>query len=270
MKAIDFEYDGKYLSDFDCIICTFDSNGLDTVSSGSEIQFQTTAVQNGKRYIVSSSIYDSCIETSFQICKNPNLFDRDSMWFTLDEQREISRWLNRMDFHKFRLLDDECDYSGCYFEGSFNINRIELSGNVVGLELVFKSNKPFGVGDEAVYRFDNITKNKTCKIFDTSDELGYIYLDLEITCNSNGDLKIYNLTNNKTTEIKNCISGEIIKIHDLIIETSSENHADTIMDDFNFVFPTIENSIDNRMNKYIFSIPCSVIVKYKPIRKVGI
>ena len=31
MYTIDFEYDGKRLSDFGMMICTFDSSGLETV-----------------------------------------------------------------------------------------------------------------------------------------------------------------------------------------------------------------------------------------------
>ena len=55
MKYVDFEYDGNYLSDFGCIICSFDSKGLDTINSGGEISFQKTAIQNGKKYLVTSS-----------------------------------------------------------------------------------------------------------------------------------------------------------------------------------------------------------------------
>lgn len=269
MKAIDFEYDGKFLSDFGCIICTFDSNGLETINSGSEISFQTTSVQNGKRYLITNSIYSSCFEITFQICKNPKIFSRDDMSFTFEEQKDIYRWLNRMDFYDFRFIDTEYYLSECWFRGSFNIKKIELAGTTVGLELTFKSDRPFAIGRENIYKFNADSPEKKMRVYDSSDEIGYIYPSLEITCNASGTLKIINCRNNKVTEIKNCISGEVIQLHDLMIETSSETHSLTIMDDFNFVFPVIENTIDNIRNEYTFSLPCSVVFKYKPIRKVG-
>ena len=270
MKYVDFEYDGNYLSDFGCIICSFDSKGLDTINSGGEITFQKTAIQNGKKYLVTSSSYGSCYETTFQICKNPEIFEVDEMYFTVEEQREIYRWLNRMEFCKFRFIDDESDMSECWFNGSFNINRLEVGGNIVGFELTFQSDKPFAIGDEYIYKFEANSINSILTIYDTSDEIGYLYVSIEITCNDNGKLQIRNSRNNRVTEINNCTKGEIIKIHDFMIESSLENHSLTIMDDFNYVFPTIENNINDCKNEYTFSLPCNVIFKYKPIRKVGV
>jgi hypothetical protein len=243
---------------------------LETLSAGSDISFQTTAIQNGKKYMLTSSAYESCIETEFQICKNPDIFEKDEMHFTVEEQRLISRWLKRMDFHKLRIISDDDEYGDFYFEGSFNISKMELAGKVIGFTLTFTSNRPFATGNDVINRCTLNAANQSYSILDSSDEIGYLYLNMEITCNSTGTLRITNNRDNRTTEILNCTKGEVITFDNLIIETSLENHASTLMDDFNFVFPQISNDMDSRKNTYTFSMPCSVVFKYKPIRKVDI
>ena len=70
MKAMDFEFDGKRLSGFGMILCKFDSGGLDTVSDGSEITFNTISTQNGIKSELVSTVYENNLETTLQICKH--------------------------------------------------------------------------------------------------------------------------------------------------------------------------------------------------------
>ena len=69
MKAYDFEYDGRFLHEFGMILCNFDSSGINTVSNGSVITFNTVSVQNGSNYRLTSTEYEDCLESTFQICK---------------------------------------------------------------------------------------------------------------------------------------------------------------------------------------------------------
>ena len=46
-KAYDFFYDGLKLSDFGFMLCKFDDGGVDTVSNGSEISFNTIPTMRG-------------------------------------------------------------------------------------------------------------------------------------------------------------------------------------------------------------------------------
>ena len=89
---IDFEYDGLKLSDMGYIICQFDSNGLETVSNGAQITFNTVPVQNGALYVLASTQYDTCLEATFQICKNP-CKHIDDMSLNINEIRSLSSWL---------------------------------------------------------------------------------------------------------------------------------------------------------------------------------
>lgn len=50
MRAIDFEYDNQYLSDYGFIICDFNfSSGANEVDAGSTITFNKISRHSGKR-----------------------------------------------------------------------------------------------------------------------------------------------------------------------------------------------------------------------------
>ena len=70
-------------------------------------------------------------------------FGYDNLEISIDELRSLSKWLNRKEFHKFKILSDE--YLDIYFEASFNISKIELNGKIYGLELTLKTNRPFAL-----------------------------------------------------------------------------------------------------------------------------
>ncbi|MCI8319295.1 MAG: hypothetical protein HFG96_12480 [Lachnospiraceae bacterium] len=269
MRATDFEYDGLYLSDFGCMICTFDENNIENIAAGSQITFNKTQTQRGQLHMLASTSYDDCIETEFSICKNPCTWNNnEDLYFTLQEQRELVRWLNRHQFLKFKLIDDA--YSDLYFEGSFNVEKIELHGNVIGMHLFLTTNRPFALRETQIITFDISVPDGQYTIYDTSDEIGSSCAEIEITCRQSGELIITNSLDQRTTEIKGCMEGEIITMKDLIIESSIASHQETIMNDFNFHFIQITNSYKTRANTLTFSLPCSVVLKYNPSMKVGI
>ena len=266
MRALDFEYDGFRLSDFGCIICTFDDPGTESYSIGSQITYNTVPVDSGKKNYLTDTKYDECINAEFQICKNvERLMDNSDKYFTVEEQGEIARWLNRRKFLPLIIMNE--GYENIYFEASFNLQKYEVANNVVGFTLELTTNKPFALRRQYSYRFEITDPAKQT----INDEIGYEYANLEILCNSNGTLTISNDMDNRVTEIRNCKSGEIITIsNDLMIETSLEAHKSTIMNDFNFVFPRISNKFEDRSNRLKFSLPCKVLLSYDPVRKVGI
>lgn len=269
LNATDFNYDNLFLSDFGCIICDFNGGGTETISMGSNVSFSTTPVENGKRFLVTSAKYDECIEAEFAICKNPDIYDNDEMFFTIDEQRAIMRWLNRSEFCRFQLVGEE--YDDIYFQGSFNIDKIVLNAKVIGMNLRFQSNRPFAFGADIIDEFTIANSGDSHLIVDESDEIGYTYPTIEITLNASGNLSITNsFDDSRVTTINNCISGEKITIENMIIETSIEAHEATIMNDFNFVFPQICNSYNNSDNLFSFSLPCTCTFSYIPIKKVGL
>lgn len=267
MKSTNFEYDGLLLSDKGFMICTFSSDGISTVSGGSNITFNTISKQHGVINELVSTDYQDVLTTTFHICKNPcgGRIQQDQ-FITLEEYRDLMRWLNRKEYLEFRFLDDEWYY--VFFEGTFNINQIIYMDNIVGLELTLITNRPFAIGQERKIIINNVLENGTYIIKDDSDEIGYIYPKMKITCNSSGNLSINNSIENRTTYIKSCSYGEVLTF-DYPVISSSLTHAN-LQNDFNWNFFRLANTFDNNKNELTISIPCDIEITYRPIIKVGL
>lgn len=264
MYALDFEYDKHHLSDFGFIVCDFNqATGADTIEVGSDITFNTVLIQRGKKRYSTGAQYDECLQTTINICKNPD--ETNDMVISRDEYRDLVRWLSREEYLPFRILyadDFECET--CYFDASLNINRIEINKILYGLELTIQTNRPFGYGIERRETLKFTSDSLQKKIVDHNDVIGRIYPDMTITCNEAGNISIRNETLDCTMTINHCVSGEVITIHgdEQIIESSVEDHA--LYNDFNFQFFQIGNTYENRKNTISANIPCVVEIRYEP------
>lgn len=281
--ATDFEYDGRKLSDFGFVFGEINgSSGVENLSSGSKITFVTVPFHSGKKYGLTATKYDECIEMQLNICKDP--CKNVDMEITDNEYRQLIRWLVRRKFLKFRLInDDDPNQIKCYYYSSFNVEQVRADEKLYGLSLAMTTNAPFGFGEEYNHEWtvtggsysagtkatissiaedhsSNVLNNAGFTIKDTSDEIGSIYPDITITCADSGTLAINNwrdLQNNGVGEtirlvIKNCTLGEVIKItgEQRIIKSYMPDtngvlkpfHED-IYDDFNFAFIDIANNM---------------------------
>lgn len=282
MFAYDFEYDGLYLSDFGFTICSFDSeSGTNTVSAGSSIAFNKISRNKGKSNFLIGSKYDECIKTTFNICKTNCNDDNENMIITTDEFRDLMRWLNRPEFHRFQIIDDSEKFrEPCYFDASFNIEKIFVADELYGLRLTMETDKPFGYGETQKYVLDAPEKYVTAgtaitavipdlNIYDTSDEIGETYVDMDITCYKDGDIVIDNKSLGSGThlEIKNCKQGEKIHIdgNNLIITSTNSSHD--IANDFNYNFLKIRNTFNDRKNRIVTYTFCKIEISYTPIIK---
>lgn len=264
MELHDFEYDGITLSDMGYMVCEFDSSGLQTISNGSQITFNTVSTLNGKKYELTNTEYSECIEATFQICKDPCQYE--DFEINTKELRDLMAWLNRKNFYKFKLLDDE--YIDLFFESSFNVSILKFGDKICGLELKMTTNRPFALHEPISFVFENKKANGEFTINDSSDEEGFIYPHVEVDILENGTLTIHNSLENRTTEIKNCVIGEKIILDYPIIYSSIPSHK--IQNDFNWNWFRIFNTFKNRRNDITISIPCTVKIKYSPIVKVSI
>ena len=266
MNAIGFEYDGLSTLDFGLIICSVDSSdGINVSSAGSEINFNTVSSMHGNIKHVTNTTYDSVLEANIQICKYD--CDLGVVALTIDEKREISRWLNRKEPHILKFISKDETYDYAFFEGSFNISEIQSSGDVIGYELHLITNRPFAIGQPVFKKIVASTANYKYRFYDVSDEVGYIYpKSLVIKCLSDGDLTIHNAIENRTTQIKGCKKDEVITCNgSSIISSSLPSH--NIPNDFNFRYFRIANSYENRINDLTISIPCEITFEYVPIVK---
>ena len=264
MKAYDFEYDGLRLSDKGFVICKFDSSGVETIENGSVITFNTVSTMRGVKHELTSVEYADCLTATFQICKNLCLDKNEEI--SLEDMRDIMRWLNRKGFHKFKLLDNE--YTGIYFEASFNVSKIEVGGRLCGFELEMFTNRPFAIHEPVTVFIKNEVANEIKSVYSKSDDEGYVYPNMEITIAESGDLEIYSVREDRTMVIRNCVAGEVITVNYPIISSSLSSHK--IQNDFNWRFFRIASSFENRLNEIKISIPCTIKMTYSPVVKVGI
>lgn len=271
MFSEDFYYDGQCLSDYNCIICNFEaSTGSQIVSAGSHITFNKVALNNGKNYALVGHQYDTCIETSFYICKNPEIFSVDDRTITSEELRDLMRWLNRGQFCKFNFFYNDGS-EVVYYNASFNVEKVKVNEQLVGLKLNMYTDKPFGYGAVQEYKFDvkrtHLNKEYSVSIF--SDELGDLIPDLKITCSAAGDLELKNITNGSRLKIENCTMGEIITFDSQTLCFTSSTGRN-ILDSFNYEFLKLTNTMAARTNRITVSLPSVLNIKYTPIVKFGI
>lgn len=264
MKAYDFEYDNRNLSDYNMVICSFGDKGLDTISNGAKISFNTIPTLGGSKHELVSTQYEECLETTIQVCKFS--CDTDIEEITSTEFRELTRWLNRKSFKKFKLLSEE--YIDLYYEAAINISRIEMDGKLFGLELEILTNRPFALKEPRTITIKNLVQDGKHSINDISHEEGYIYPYTEIAISEDGNLNIYNAIEDRNTYIANCVAGEIITMDYPVIQSSISSH--NIQNDFNWDFFRVANTFENSRNDLTISIPCTIKVKYSPIVKVGL
>lgn len=277
MNAIDFEYDDIHARDYGLVICSINSsNSLETFSVGAEINFNTVSAQHGSIQYITDTSYDNVLETTFQVCK----YDKRKhigIPFTLEELRSITRWLNRDEVHILHFIGNDDIYNHVCYEGTFNINKLELNGQIIGLELHFISNRPFAIENLRRFSIKANIENYEYKFNDTSDKVGYIYPTIvkiklpEVLSQEKVDVKIFNSIENRETVIKNCSAGEVITFKNVLsVETSLDSHK-KLHNDFNYTFFRIANTYNNRVNKITISTPCEIYFEYFPIAKgVGI
>lgn len=264
MKCYDFEYDGHLLSDKGFIICKFNSDGIETISNGSHITFNTVSTMKGTKHELTSTEYSDCLTSNFQICKHPCL--KDNQEVSVEESREIMKWLNRKDFHKFKLIDAE--YIDIFFEASFNVSKIESEGKICGFELEMITNRPYALQEPILIHLKNIVQDGKKRFYSKSDEEGYIYPDMEITIEEDGNFEFFNALEQRTMRIANCKAGEVINVKYPIIKSSLPEHK--IQNDFNWKFFRIATTFKDKTNDVTISIPCTIKMIYSPIVKVSI
>ena len=259
----DFKYEDEYLSDFGFVVCRFGgSSELDINSGGAKISFSKVPMHHGQLHGLTNSKYDECITATFDICKDPCNKSQGDMEISNDEYRDIARWLNRRDFHKFQVVG-----SDVFYNASFNLEKICLNGALYGIKLTMETDKPFGYGEEVKVSISASNSSTSYKVRDINDEIGQSYPYMKIICGANGNLTIYNSRDSYSTEINGCSFGEVIVIDGQrqIISSSLSSHK--IQNSFNYEFPKLINSFDNRDNYFRFSLPCEVKIVYNPIIK---
>lgn len=272
MFAIDFEYADKMLSDFGCIVCCLNtSSDMQEVEVGYDITFNTVKNNHSSKHSITSSTYENVYSTPFEIMKNP--CNGDDVYMTPQEARAISKWLNRREYHKFKVYNPNYDMTDICYYGSFNVKQIVLNGMILGLSLTFTANAPYGFGEDVLFEATTSKANETISVFGDGDEIGYIYPNVKITCLSKGELTITNKTTGTIVSLGTCAKNEVICMdgEHKVITTDNSSHQDMLYNDFNYEYLDIEiDDTDGCENICEISLPCEITISYSPIRKVGV
>lgn len=249
------------------MICRFDASALDQITIGSQLTFHTAKPSGSEKRLFLGASSTETLTTTFQVAKTvPDGTHPEPI--SNDELSSILRWLNRKDgYYKFRLIQK--DFENIYTLANFNVTKIEMAGQVYGLELTMHTLFPYLLEDSACMEFETFSHNETFSIYDHSDQTGHIYPNVKITCKAAGDLHISNsMEEHRITILNKCMEGEEITLNgDAFLISSSAGRA--IQEDFNFVFPRIANTFEQRNNDITVSLPCRLQLEWSPIRKVG-
>lgn len=266
----DFIYDGLRLSGLGYMIVSFDGSKGGEIDTDSQLSYNHAPMMGGKRQPYITSVYENPLEMEFSIAKNicvngRQSLSKESYSITLGEMAYLKRWLVRHSPHKLTVVGDE--YDGIYWMGSFNVEEYVLGDGRVGATLKFECDAPFGYKEDVVFS-GSLNANESLEYNCTSDEIGWIYPDITITVNENGDLKLKN-NDERETVIKNCKANEVITIdRNLQISTSFESHK--IADDFNYIYYRVNNMFGSVANVLNTNLSISYEIRYSPYAKVVI
>ena len=263
----DFKYDGKYLSDINCILATFDGSSGFTTKQGCSLNLQTIKASSTQKYQKYGVSYDDYLTDTWQIAKQ-KCINPDDRYFTIKEIRNIMRWLNSEKYKKLYLVDDE--YLNIYFMATFNVSKIMSAGKCIGFELNLICNSCFGYETKTVK--SSITdENKTILLSIDNDRESFIYPKIELNIKQNGDLEISSLTEeNRKLILRDCSVGDKITIdcENRIITSTNDSHD--LPSSFNFIFPRINYKFDTKDYNILTNLNCDVVVEIEQIRKIGV
>lgn len=272
MRVVDFEWLGKNLSDYGYIIGSLDKV-RDSQEIGNDLSFSKDKVPNAD-YLVSVGLaFDGAFDIEFGIMPNPCKHPENE-GMTYEEINEMMYWLNQRGFYKLTLIYDEEVDEEVYYYGTFTAELNKVGSFVTGLQLTFQSNYPYGlVLIEEEYELE---ANTPITIESESYQVGHVYVDATITCNSGGDLELTNsLDENNLIRVKNCSSGEELKLNGKNkIITSSLTH-NRLYNDFNTNFMRVCNVLGSdgevdTTNMFTSNLDITLKFSYEAVRKVGI
>lgn len=278
MYADDFEYNGMLLSDFDCVICSFEQNSGFQVRDdiGGNITFTSVPMGKGIKYTAVGSKFDSYLTTNIEICKDPNTHSDNEMIFSSEEYRKINRWLNTESYNAFKIIPADNDYTyddSMYYMAHINATKIELYNQIVGFKLTITTDSPFAYLQdvEEIYTLKSKADEETnCEsdstdtdshwkitLLNKSDYNGVVYCGLtvkEIGKVNDGSEYMFSVKNENlvgTTEITNFIAQDMtFKTTDkLQIDKASRQFNDY----FNYIFPRIARrltTVDDQLNTF--------------------
>lgn len=258
-----FEYNGKSSTDYNVQLCSFDSADTDreTAISFGLLTGDITPDRHIPNYYAKK--YNDTLEFSISLLKGCE----ENRPFTIQEQKEIVRWLTSPKDHKlFTVLDfDGEDYHADieYYCLCTQYSEVVVNG-IAGLSFTFKCNAPFGFYPQQITTFSSPT---TVSIENYSDELYEDYYPvIELKSNATGEVTFVNSVYPDETLTLKCVAGQTLIV---------DNQLGNITDDFKlFDYSTDTNLIWLKLapgdNNITITGDAEGKIRCRYIRKVGI
>ena len=269
MYATDFQFDGQLASSYGLIICSFDGGGgVESVRNGADVNLTTSRVPNSKVWNHVNAQYNEVLTVTFQVAKLMCDDNVQDPYFSVQEQRAINRWLNRLDnYYPFQIIQD--GFGNIYFNAQINVNKIEFGGRVIGFELTVTTDKAYGYFEKQTLKFP-LDKNGTYSFVDLSDDIGTVDIVMKITCAEAGDLTLTNSLTQQTMFVDDCSAGEVITIdtEKRKITSSIRTNAE-MLKNFDFTWLNIGNTKDDKTNSITSTLPVGIELVYYPVCKIS-
>ena len=279
MYIVDFEFDGELLSDYGCILAGANISE-DNVGLGSELKPENIKIHSIDKMVCSK--YEDILTWESSIMKNPCNTDgsQESLYFSDHEVYMLSAWLNKMQFKKFHPVYDDGSFSELYYYGWFYVEAVRFDGNIIGFTLKFTANSPYAYSQERTISYSLSSYGNPVyltQIFDMEEGL-FTPDSIQITCRNAGKIQFsmrykYNGTYSSyvgNTIIDNCQSGEVITMDYKTKTVKSTVRGYIIGKDFNYNFLDIPIKRNGETEFSLLDGDANFVIKYTPIRKVGV
>ena len=275
MRIFDFKYDGKYLSDFGLICCSFGgSSDSVEITSGADITLNQEKSSGSDYFDLYSTTYDEPFSITFSVCLNPC---NDATYFTVEQVRQIQKWLCCRKYHKFKIIKK--DYENIFWNGTFTAKQVVYNDEIIGLNLKFTADTSFALTEDTILDLSLIEAPES-EFNVYGDINGYVNANYIITVKEDGDLQLDNYyigdsenILDRSFTIKNCAAEEIITINGekQIVQTNMPEH--NLGKDCNFLLPRLINTYQTYdevvRNKITSNLRCEVNITYNPTVMIG-
>ena len=245
LYAKDFNFNGHNLSDFQLILCSFDSENVSNEQdTGLSLDLITTTVPSSNKNLLSGINYNDVYVFNATMLRDPcGLSDTNKISLSYEEIREIENWLSVSKYTKFTI--DDVQYSNIYFNViPTNIQRHKHNGNVVGWSVEFPCDSPFAW--EQVQKNVNVSGTSTITINNTADDAisKYIFPAIHYSPTSGGEFSIANHSNDDyEMQFVNMRQKDDLYITELgVITTASKLN---VYNDFNKQFLRLIHGVNN-------------------------
>lgn len=255
IHALGLEFDG--IDDDRFMLCNFEDPSS---SNDEEVDIMTDKSSANDEWDLLGVSASSPLKFPITLVK------KDNSWIDSYDERRLKKWL--MLYTRYAWLKVfQDDLSEIHYKCLITYSStVKVGGNVAGITFNVNCNSIVAWSPEIKKTYsvsDSVgTFNFMCDS-DFRDKL--VYPKLTITSNTNGTIKITNITeNNRVTQIDNCTVGEIITMdcqRDIFESSTNRN----IIKNFNGNFFELLDS------KNVFKIEgnCTVIMTFRYQRRVG-